>query len=153
MLAILWLVSLSFSWYRFTGFTKCVWFCLYLWNQVISLTSSVTPTAWLLFRMSGMSLFIPCGCVPCTTFWVFSLWEVHKEVSNNKVRACLTWNSIVELLWVCQIKDRWSSRTMADFEVWGVLSFLCVMCVAPVNIHSQQWRCMEYVQHHENRQL
>jgi len=38
---------------------------------------------------------------------------------------------------VCQIKDGWSSETMADFEVWSVFWFLCVMCVAPVKMHCQ----------------
>jgi hypothetical protein len=39
--------------------------------------------------------------------------------------------------YVCQITDGWSARTVADFGVWSVLWFLCVKCVAPVNIHCQ----------------
>jgi len=26
-----------------------------------------------------------CGCVPCTIFWVFYLWQVHEEVSKHTV--------------------------------------------------------------------
>ena len=40
----------------------------------------------------------PCfTCVPCTIFWVFCFWQVHKEVSKNKVTARLTRNSIMGL--------------------------------------------------------
>jgi len=38
-----------------------------------------------------------CECVPCTIFWVFYLWHVHKKFQKNKVTACLTWNSILGL--------------------------------------------------------
>ena len=88
----------SFFMIHIYRFTKCV--CFY--NQAISLTSSVTPVAWLLFWMSCISLFIPVVVPVVDVFLVpyFELstsWQVHKEFSENKVTACLTWYSIMGL--------------------------------------------------------
>ena len=49
----------------------------------------------------------------------------------------MSWYSYEWIPEVCRIKDGWSAGTMADIEIWSVLWFLCLMCVAPVKIQCQ----------------
>jgi len=70
--------SLMIQIYRFT---KCVCFYLYLWNQVISLTSSVTPTA-LLFLISNFRRVLN---VVCFLLGDFPVSEFYMATFRNTV--------------------------------------------------------------------
>ena len=88
---------------------RCYKMCmlLYLFIEPSYFSYLISYTSCMIIVQNEWHIFIRpsctpcCGCVPYTIFWVFYLWQVHKEVSENKATACLTWNSIVGALGFC----------------------------------------------------
>ena len=158
----------SFSLIQIYRFYK-MYVLLSLFIEVISLTSSVTPTAWLLFRMSDTSLFIPVVFLVVDVFPVpcfeFSTSDRHTR-RFQKIRYHDVWHEIVS--WECRFKHvirtcRFCHCTATNgyhryvgLKMYGLLepgrlwSMKCVLIFVWCVLHQWKstaswWRCMEYV--------
>ena len=85
--------------YRF--YKMCVLISLFIEPSYFSYLISYT-NSMIIVQNKCISLFIPVVLPVVDMFLIpyFELstsWQVHKEVSKNKVTACLAWNSVMGL--------------------------------------------------------